>query len=163
LLPGRADAVACVAISGIGPCVVPCDDDDRPLRPAILYGVDTRAEEEVQQLTERLGAAAILARCRSVLSSQALGPKLLWLARHDRRLGGGRLGRRPLAGRADAHVRLDDVPRRGGGGASAEREYVVDPWRRPRVVLHRRGNGDLGQSHGVAARALRRPAVRGAR
>ena len=81
---GRALRGVCV--SGIGPCVVPCDGALRPLRPAILYGVDTRAEAEVAELTERFGDEAILARCGSQLSSQALGPKLLWLARNERRL-----------------------------------------------------------------------------
>ena len=32
-----------VCVSGIGPCVVPCDAGLQPLRPAILYGIDTRA------------------------------------------------------------------------------------------------------------------------
>jgi len=81
--PGDAERVAAVGISGIGPCVVPCDAGDRPLRPAILYGVDTRAEAEARELSERFGAEAILARGGSVLSSQALGPKLLWLSRHE--------------------------------------------------------------------------------
>jgi xylulokinase len=83
LLPGRAAAVSAVGISGIGPCVVPCDANGAPLRPAILYGVDTRAGAEVDELTETLGDAAIRARCGSSLSSQALGPKLLWMARNE--------------------------------------------------------------------------------
>jgi xylulokinase len=83
LLPGRAGAVSAVGVSGIGPCVVPCDADGRPLRPAILYGVDSRAGAEVEELTRTLGEAAIRARCGSSLSSQALGPKLCWLARNE--------------------------------------------------------------------------------
>ena len=43
-------------ISGIGPCLVPADEARRPLRPAILYGIDTRAEREIEELTERYGA-----------------------------------------------------------------------------------------------------------
>ncbi len=75
--------VAGVGISGMGPCVVPCDAQDRPLRAAILYGVDTRAQPEADELSGLLGEEAILARGGSPLSSQALGPKLLWLARHE--------------------------------------------------------------------------------
>ena len=56
LLPKAEGKVAGVGVSGIGPCVVPCDADDRPLRPAILYGVDTRAETEVEELTQVLVA-----------------------------------------------------------------------------------------------------------
>lgn len=83
LVPLVDERLAGVCVSGIGPCVVPCDAGLRPLRPAILYGVDTRASAEVAELTARLGADAILARGGSLLSSQALGPKLLWLRRHE--------------------------------------------------------------------------------
>jgi xylulokinase len=83
LLPQAAGRVAGVCVSGIGPCVVPCDADLDPLRPAILYGIDTRAEAEVAELEARYGAEAIVERGGSNLSSQALGPKLLWLRRHE--------------------------------------------------------------------------------
>jgi xylulokinase len=79
----RADRVRGVCVSGIGPCFVPCDAGLRPLRPAILYGVDTRASAEIQELEARYGGDAIRARGGSALSSQAVGPKLLWLQRHE--------------------------------------------------------------------------------
>jgi len=72
-----------VCVSGIGPCLLVTDDAGRPLRPAILYGVDTRAGAEITELTERFGADAIVARGGSPLTSQAIGPKLAWLARHE--------------------------------------------------------------------------------
>ncbi len=59
------------------------DADGRPLRPAILYGIDTRAEREIEELDARLGAEAILARGGSPLTTQAVGPKLLWLRHHE--------------------------------------------------------------------------------
>lgn len=83
LVPVASGAIAGVGVSGIGPCLLPCDADDRPLRAAILYGIDTRAETEVTELTELLGADEILRRGGSALSSQALGPKLAWIARHE--------------------------------------------------------------------------------
>ena len=83
LVPAAGGALAGVCVSGIGPCVVPCDASVKPLRPAILYGIDTRATAEIAELEDRFGADAILARGGSVLSSQALGPKLLWLRRHE--------------------------------------------------------------------------------
>lgn len=76
-------AIRAVGISGIGPCLLVCDAAGNPLRPAILYGIDMRATAEVAELTERFGAADILARAGSALSSQAVGPKLLWLQRHE--------------------------------------------------------------------------------
>ncbi len=81
--PAVRDALAGVCVSGIGPCIVPCDAAGRPLRPAILYGVDTRAQAEVAELNARYGEDEILTRGGSALSSQALGPKLLWLQRHE--------------------------------------------------------------------------------
>jgi xylulokinase len=72
-----------LAVSGIGPCLLPADGAGRPLRPAILYGVDTRAAVEIGELTEELGAEEILRRGGTPLSSQAVGPKIRWLARHE--------------------------------------------------------------------------------
>ena len=78
--PGRAARVRAVGVSALGPCVLPADADGRPLRPAILYGIDSRAVGQAERLTAELGADAILARCGSRLSSQSAGPKLRWLA-----------------------------------------------------------------------------------
>jgi xylulokinase len=72
-----------MCVSGVGPCLVLCDDDLRPLRPAILYGVDTRATAEIASLTEELGQVTILDRAGTLLSSQAVGPKLEWVYRHE--------------------------------------------------------------------------------
>ena len=83
LAPRAGAALAGVCVSGIGPCVVPCDADLGPLRPAILYGIDSRAGAEIEELDARYGGEAILARGGSRLTSQALGPKLLWLQRNE--------------------------------------------------------------------------------
>ncbi len=83
LLADGSRVPAAVCVSGIGPCVLAADEDFRPLRPAILYGIDTRAAREIADLTEELGAEAILQRCGSALSTQAVGPKLLWLRRNE--------------------------------------------------------------------------------
>jgi len=79
----EGDAIAGACVSGLGPSLVVADKDARPLRDAILYGIDMRAIEEIAELTERLGAERILERCGKELSSQAVGPKLLWLRRHE--------------------------------------------------------------------------------
>jgi xylulokinase len=79
----EAADVRAIAVSGMGPCVVPADGNGVPLRPGILYGIDTRASAEIAALERQFGADAILARGGSVLSSQALGPKLLWLRTHE--------------------------------------------------------------------------------
>jgi xylulokinase len=84
LLPQAGGApIAGVCVSGVGPCLVLCDDSDTPVRPAILYGIDTRATAEIDELTARYGAEAILARGGTALSTQAVGPKALWVQRHE--------------------------------------------------------------------------------
>jgi xylulokinase len=80
---GAGDTVAGVCVSGLGPCLLACDADATPLRAAMLYGIDMRATAEIEELTERLGDEQILERCGKSLSTQAVGPKLLWLRRHE--------------------------------------------------------------------------------
>ncbi len=72
-----------IGVSAIAPCVLPVDGEGRPLRPAILYGIDTRASAEVAELERTLGREAIFATSALHLSSQAAGPKILWLRRHE--------------------------------------------------------------------------------
>jgi xylulokinase len=74
--------IAAVCVSGVGPCLLLCRDG-RPVRPAILYGIDSRATAEIDELTARFGAEAVLARTATPLTTQAVGPKALWLSRHE--------------------------------------------------------------------------------
>lgn len=83
LLAAADGPVAAVCVSGIGPCLLPGNAAGQPLRPAILYGIDTRSTREIEELTERFGAEPILLRCGSLLTSQAVGPKLAWLRRNE--------------------------------------------------------------------------------
>lgn len=50
-----AERIKAVGISAIGPCVVAADENGRPLRDGILYGIDTRAEKQIQKLNEQYG------------------------------------------------------------------------------------------------------------
>lgn len=83
LLADAAEPPAAVGVSGMGPCVLLADADARALRPAILYGVDTRATEQIARIGEELGREAILDRCGSLPSTQAVGPKIEWVAEHE--------------------------------------------------------------------------------
>lgn len=76
------DQIKAVACSAIGPCMLPVDDRGQPLMNGVLYGVDTRAMEDVQALTDRIGEDVILERCGNALTSQSVGPKIAWLKRH---------------------------------------------------------------------------------
>lgn len=84
LLPHAGSAkVAALCVSGVGPCLLLCDNAGAPLRPAILYGIDTRATREIEHLTDTLGADAVLQTCGTPLTTQAVGPKALWVQRHE--------------------------------------------------------------------------------
>src|SRR5438105_4784084 len=48
LLPQVRGKLAAVCTSGMGPCVLAADRRGHPLRPAILYGVGTRAMREIE-------------------------------------------------------------------------------------------------------------------
>ncbi|HEY8239428.1 MAG TPA: FGGY family carbohydrate kinase [Candidatus Limnocylindrales bacterium] len=79
----EGDRIGAVGVSAIGPTVVPLDEAGRPLRTAILYGVDTRATAQIAALEQRHGADALAAWSGMGLSSQATAPKIAWLADHE--------------------------------------------------------------------------------
>jgi len=83
LLEGAEGHVAAVCVSGIGPCFLAAGEEGRPLRPGILYGVDTRAATEVEELSERYGNDKIVERCGNPLTSQSVGPKIAWVRRNE--------------------------------------------------------------------------------
>ena len=76
------DSIRAVATSAIGPCMLPVDRAGTPLMNGVLYGVDTRASAEITDLTAVIGAGTILHRCGNALTSQSVGPKILWLRRN---------------------------------------------------------------------------------
>jgi xylulokinase len=75
-------SIAAIGASAIGPCVLPVDKDGKPLMNAVLYGVDTRATAEIAELNALIGEDVILGACRNALTTQAAGPKMLWLKRN---------------------------------------------------------------------------------
>ena len=79
---GPAEIVA-VGVSGMGPCVLLADAHGAPVRAAILYGVDTRAGAQIGEMTAELGTAEITRVGGSVLTSQAGGPKILWIRQRE--------------------------------------------------------------------------------
>ena len=83
LLERSPGPIGAVSVSGIGPAVLLTDSADEPLRPAILYGIDTRSEREVAIQNADLGADALLAIAGNLLTTQAVGPKLAWIATHE--------------------------------------------------------------------------------
>lgn len=72
-----------IGCSAITPALLPLDKYDNPLRNAILYGIDTRASKEVKEMTENIGEEELLENNGIVLSSQSVGPKILWLMKNE--------------------------------------------------------------------------------
>ena len=79
----QGDHIAAVGVSAIGACVLPVDKNGRPLRPGILYGVDTRAVKQIDYLEKKYTFEAILEHCGTRLSTQAVGPKILWIKENE--------------------------------------------------------------------------------
>ena len=70
------------AASGIGPCMLPVDEKGAPLMNAVLYGVDTRAAAEIEELTAEIGLERLMREGGNALTSQSVGPKILWLKKN---------------------------------------------------------------------------------
>lgn len=75
-------SIRAVGTSAIGPCMLPVDKDGEALSNAALYGVDARATTEIEELNAAIGAETILKRCGNALTSQSVGPKILWLKKN---------------------------------------------------------------------------------
>ncbi|MDQ2682777.1 MAG: FGGY family carbohydrate kinase, partial [Chloroflexota bacterium] len=75
--------VGAVAISAIGSCMLPIDRDGNALRPGVLYGIDTRSTAEIDWLNEHFGEEPMFELGAMALTSQAIGPKILWLRRNE--------------------------------------------------------------------------------
>ena len=72
-----------IGTSAIGPCVLPIDEHGRPLRPGILYGIDSRSAKEVDYLEQVLGRENIFRKSATHLDTQAAGPKILWIRNNE--------------------------------------------------------------------------------
>ena len=153
---GGPTPIAAVCVSGVGPCLVLCDEQDRPVRPAILYGIDMRATAEIDELTERYGADEVLRPRGTPLTTQAVGPKALWVRRHEPEVW-ARAARWYNSNSyvvAQAHRRVRPGPPHGQPVRPALRP------RRPATGAHdlvRRGHGRPARAAaGVAGRGRRR-------
>lgn len=75
--------IAAIGCSGIGPCMLPVDAQGHALRTAVLYGIDTRAKDEIVEMTRTYGEDFLLRHSGNALTTQAVGPKIRWLAKHQ--------------------------------------------------------------------------------
>jgi len=72
-----------IGCSGVSPCMLPVDDKDKPLRNAILYGIDTRSQNEIREMTQILGEERLLEVNKQPLNTQSVGPKILWYKKNE--------------------------------------------------------------------------------
>jgi xylulokinase len=75
--------IAGVGCSALYPAVLPVDDDGKPLRKAILYGIDSRSVEEIKLLKETFGAEKAAQMSGNYLSTQSIAPKILWIRNNE--------------------------------------------------------------------------------
>ena len=77
-----ASKIVAVACSAIGPCMLPVDRNGEALMNGVLYGVDTRAQLEIDELNSEIGEDRILEMGGNALTTQSVGPKILWLKKN---------------------------------------------------------------------------------
>jgi xylulokinase len=77
------DQIAAVGVSGVGACILPVDRYGKPLRPAILYGIDTRTEYQIEYLEKIYSKEELTIFGGARLTSQSAGPKILWIKQNE--------------------------------------------------------------------------------
>ena len=75
--------VAGVGGSTLGSDCLPVDEACRPLRKAILYGIDARAQEEIHWLENYYGSERVKKLFGRPICSGDVAPKILWIRRHE--------------------------------------------------------------------------------
>jgi xylulokinase len=108
--------VAAVGASGMVPTLILLDRAGAVLRPSIQQN-DARSHEEIEVFRRRVAEADALERTGSAITQQSIGPKLLWLRRHE-----------PRAMAEAAHLMgsYDFVAHRLTGRRSSERNWALE-------------------------------------
>ena len=72
--------ICAIGTSALGADLVPVDSEGNPLRRAILYGIDSRAEAEIDELNQRCAENGMTSQ---LLDTGSVAPKILWLKKHE--------------------------------------------------------------------------------
>lgn len=78
----RADEIAAVGVSGMVPTLILLDEHGQVLRPSIQQN-DARSYQEIADFKAQVDEQDVLSRTGSAITQQSIGPKLLWLRRHE--------------------------------------------------------------------------------
>ena len=79
----RPEQIRCVSASTLGSDCLPVDASCRPLRKAILYGIDSRAVEEIRWLEAYYGKEREKRLFGRPICTGDVAPKILWLQRNE--------------------------------------------------------------------------------
>ncbi len=82
----RPEEIAAVGSDVLGCDCLPVDEACRPLRKAILYGIDARATEEIAYLNDYYGEDRVKELFGHPICSDDIGPKILWIRNHEPRI-----------------------------------------------------------------------------
>lgn len=75
--------ISAIGISALGADCLPVDKDGKPLRNAILYGIDARATDEIDWLNDHWKEDRIHMWFGRPLCSSDVLPKILWIKRNE--------------------------------------------------------------------------------
>ena len=75
--------IAAVAASTLGTDCLPVDENIRPLRKAILYGIDARSVDEIDYLTSYYGEEKVKELFGRPICSGDVCAKILWIRRNE--------------------------------------------------------------------------------
>ena len=76
------EQISCIGASTLGTDCLPVDEQCRPLRPAILYGIDSRADKEIQWLTRHYGRDVRRLFGHPICSGDT-ATKILWIKNNE--------------------------------------------------------------------------------
>lgn len=71
--------IAGIGVSTVMAGITPVDASGTPLRNAILYGIDSRAQKQIADLNREIGEEALLSICGTLLNMESFGPKIRWI------------------------------------------------------------------------------------
>ncbi|HYL80511.1 MAG TPA: FGGY-family carbohydrate kinase [Candidatus Acidoferrum sp.] len=112
----RPGDIAAVGVSGMVPTLILLDRAGKVLRPSIQQN-DARSHQEIKVFQGRVSEAEALEKSGSAITQQSIGPKLLWLRRHE-----------PETMAQAAHLlgSYDFIVYRLTGGSSCERNWALE-------------------------------------
>jgi xylulokinase len=75
--------IRAIGISAVMAAITPVDENCRPLRNAILYGIDTRSVKQAEDLNRVIGEEKLRKLCGDICGMESFGPKIKWIADNE--------------------------------------------------------------------------------